>query len=152
MASNEGFKSVVGGWQCLFCGAVVSDPYKPRHEHIDCDPQASALAIHLGVDVHCIEETRHSSDTYECEHEPGEWRVLTEREREKAADEALESYIDECIMPAVENEALKQYFDRAAWKRDALISDGYGHTLSPYDGAEEEEKIDGVWYFIYRVN
>lgn len=159
MSENEGFKSVVGGWQCLFCGAVVSDPYKPRHEHIDCDPQASALAIHLGVDVHCIEETRHSSDTYECENEPGEYRVLTESERETAADESLDSYIDECIfgqLSAKEHgsiaEALERYFDRAAWKRDALMSDGYGHTLSPYDGQEHEVKVGDTWYYIYRVN
>lgn len=85
------------------------------------------------------------------ESEPGEYRVLTETERETAVDEALESYIDECLIPRVKG-PLAQYFDRAAWKRDALMSDGYGQTLSPYDGNEHEERIDGDWYFIYRVN
>lgn len=165
MTSNEGFKSVAGGWQCLMCGMVVDDPYKPRHEHGDHDMQVAALAIHLGVDPKSIEETRHSSDTFECEHEPGEYRVLTESERERAANEALESHIDDCIFGNLRGEygkkggmmanmlnTLERYFDRASWKRDALISDGYGHTLSGHDGQEHEVKIGDTWYFIYRVN
>ena len=36
--------------------------------------------------------------------------------------------------------------------QDAVSSDGRGHFLSGYDGAENEEKVDGVWYFIYRTN
>lgn len=125
----------------------------------DVDGKVEALARHLDVDPSTIEETRHSDDCFECSEKPGEYRVLTESERETAADEALDSYIDEWLFAAMSDrlddsivDTLKQYFDRDAWKRDALLSDGYGHTLSPYDGAEEEEKIDGVWYFIYRVN
>lgn len=125
----------------------------------DVEEPIAALAIHLDVDPESIEETRHSSDTYECEDEPGEYRVLTESERETATDESLESYIDECIfgqLSAKEHgsivETLERYFDRAAWKRDALMSDGYGHTLSPYDGQEHEVKVGDTWYYIYRVN
>ncbi len=115
------------------------------------DPKVAALAAHLNVSPGTIEECRHSDDTFECESEPGEYRVLTESERETAADEALESYIDECILPDASG-ALAQYFDRASWKRDALLGDGYGHTLSGYDGNEHEQQIDGTWYYIYRVN
>lgn len=164
MAENEGFVSVVGGWQCQKCAMVVADPYKPRHEHGDADPEVVALALHFEVDPISIEQCHHSGNTFECEHEPGEYRVLTESERESAADDALESYIDECIIEQAKAEArdnaaltslvkvLSDHFDRAAWKREALVNDGYGHTLSPYDGEEHEVKIGDTWYYIYRVN
>lgn len=33
---------------------------------------------------------------------------------------------------------------------DAISADGRGHFLSSYDGCENEEKINGTWYYIYR--
>lgn len=239
MTEKSGFVSVVGGWQCQQCAAIVADPYRPPHvctpsplEYVtidgrtlpvntvpeielatralteaginsaevwrsphglewirengdpdavktghvllaatdsgptEYDPKVRALAAHLNVRPDTIEKTRHSDDCFECESEPGEYRVLTSEEREKAADEALESYVDECIIEQAKASAkhardeglasivdtLARYFDRAAWKRDALLSDGYGHTLSSYDGEEHEEKVGDTWYYIYRVN
>lgn len=35
---------------------------------------------------------------------------------------------------------------------DAIACDGRGHFLSTYDGEENEESINGVMFFIYRVN
>ena len=35
---------------------------------------------------------------------------------------------------------------------DAIMSDGRGHFISRYDGNENEELIDGTWYYIYRVD
>jgi hypothetical protein len=125
------------------------------------DEKKAALAAHLKVSADTIEECSHSDDCFECESEPGEYRVLTESEREEAAGEALESYIDECLFGQIKAdfkgqesllETFERYFDRAAWKRDTLINNGYGHTLSGYDGNEREERIDGTWYYIYRVN
>ncbi len=127
------------------------------------DPKIAALAAHLKVSPDTIEVCRHSDDTFECESEPGEYRVLTDSEREKAAEEAFDSYVEECIFEQVKAESkgtgvaglvetLIRYFDREAWKSDALDSDGYGHTLSSYDGNEWEEKIGDTWYYIYRVN
>ena len=113
-----------------------------------------ALAAHLKVEPGEVESTRHDETQFTCD--GAEYRVLTESERETAADESLESYIDECLLAELPKgslgNTLRQYFDRAAWKRDALLSDGYGHTLNGYDGSEEEQKIDGVWFYIYRVN
>jgi hypothetical protein len=34
----------------------------------------------------------------------------------------------------------------------ATSADGYGHFLSPYDGEEQEEKIEDTWFYIYRMN
>lgn len=42
--------------------------------------------------------------------------------------------------------------DKDHFVKDAILSDGRGHFLSPYDGEENEIKVKGVWYFIYRTN
>ena len=108
-----------------------------------------ALAAHLKVEPSEVEASHYDDTMLTCD--GAEYRVLTESERETAADESLESYIDECILAEVPN-TLRQYFDRDAWKRDALLSDGYGHTLNGYDGEENELTVGGVWFYIYRVN
>lgn len=67
MAENEGWKSVVGGWQCGKCGAIA--PRYAPHEHTcetEMDPKVAALAIHLKVKPDTITEVRHSDDTFEC--------------------------------------------------------------------------------------
>jgi hypothetical protein len=117
----------------------------------DFSPKVRALSAHLDVNYDTISECKYDDNMFESTDEPGEYLVLTESEREQAADEALENYIDECILPGVP-ESFRNYFDREAWKRDALMSDGYGHTLAYYDGNEDECQIDGEWYYIYRVN
>ena len=38
-----------------------------------------------------------------------------------------------------------------AWKRDARM-DGRGHSLSSYDGHENEETVEGTTFYIYRIN
>lgn len=35
---------------------------------------------------------------------------------------------------------------------DAIIEDGRGQFISHYDGQENEEIVDGVTYYIYRIN
>lgn len=79
-----------------------------------------------------------------------EWRVLTEDEADAAFDEHLDSVLDDCILPDLD-EALQCYFDRDAWKRDASF-DGRGHHLNSYDGTEYEESVNGETYYIYRTN
>jgi len=36
--------------------------------------------------------------------------------------------------------------------KDAILSDGRGHFLSSYDGAENEIEVNGTYYYIYREN
>lgn len=36
--------------------------------------------------------------------------------------------------------------------QDAVNWDGRGHFLNYYDGSENEEKVDGEIYYIYRLN
>lgn len=80
-----------------------------------------------------------------------EYEVLTDEEADERWDEELQYYIDECIMPEIKDDMLRNYFDEEAWKRDARF-DGRGHAISRYDGCENEEKINDTWYYIYRQN
>ena len=77
-----------------------------------------------------------------------EYLVLTDDEADSTMEDALDNYIDECIIPEIPD-AWANYFDSEAWKRDARM-DGRGHILNRYDGTEYEEKVNGTWYYIYR--
>ena len=84
-----------------------------------------------------------------------EYLVVTDDEADELWDEDLENYIEECILPEL-NERYQQYFDNEAWKVDARY-DGRGHSLNRYDGNEDEETVyneNGVkeTYYIYRQN
>lgn len=114
----------------------------------DTDPRCAALASHLDCTLESVSECRYGDNQYESTDEPGEYLVVTDSEADELWDAALESYIDECILPETSG-PLAQYFDREAWKRDAR-HDGRGHALSPYDGDEHDVKVDGETYYIYR--
>ena len=77
-----------------------------------------------------------------------EYAVGTDREADDAWDQSLESYIDECIMPEIKDENLRNYFDCEKWKRDAK-HDGRGHSLASYDGNEIEL---GGGFAAFRIN
>jgi hypothetical protein len=48
--------------------------------------------------------------------------------------------------------ALAMIDDKDHFVDDAIKADGRGHFLSGYDGEENEVKLNGVYYFIYRTN
>lgn len=79
-----------------------------------------------------------------------DYRVLTDSEADDAWEESLDNYLEECIYPELTGN-LKNYFDDDAWKKDARY-DGRGHSLSSYDGCENEETVEGVTFYIYRTN
>lgn len=72
--------------------------------------------------------------------------VCTDTEADDLWDKDLESYIDDYLEIPKE---IKKYFDKEAWKEDAKI-DGRGHSLGRYDGYENEEKVNGTYYYIYK--
>ena len=87
-----------------------------------------------------------------------DYRVLTDEEADEAWEESLDNYIEECITPEIDKISegagnLSYYitFDEDAWKRDARM-DGRGHSLSSYDGHENEETVEGTTFYIYRIN
>jgi hypothetical protein len=134
---------------------ILDDDGDPTGEDLpdEIEEKALALAEVLGVSpLGCAYDGAGSlGDLWSSDEEPGEYRVLDESEREQAASEALDSYIDECVLSQIP-EGYRDYFDADRWKQDALNSDGYGHTLASYDGDEQEACIDGTWYYVYRVN
>jgi hypothetical protein len=42
--------------------------------------------------------------------------------------------------------------DKAYFVEEAISADGRGHFLSFYDGEENEQKFNKIYYFIYRQN
>jgi len=108
---------------------------------------------------HCPEDPDDRRDTVDDEiegdgeeysFEGAEYLVLTDDEADAKWDEALENYIDECILPEIPSQ-YRNYFDNKKWKEDAK-DDGRGHSLARYDGHEQEETVDGETFYIYRTN
>lgn len=77
-----------------------------------------------------------------------EYLVCTDSEANELWDEYLENYIEDCILPNID-ENYRNYFDDEAWKSDARM-DGRGHSLSSYDSIEHYEDVNGVEYYIYK--
>ena len=106
----------------------------------DYDEKTPALAEFLECDPDEITKTTWDAFNYGS----AEYQVLTDDEADVLWDEYLDSYIDDCLeIP----ESIEPYFDRDAWKSDAQM-DGRGHSLSSYDGCENESGE----FFIYRTN
>jgi len=78
----------------------------------------------------------------------GEYLVLTDGEADELAEDRIDSYIDECVLPDMEG-ALACYFDR-----ERFISDNMdrANELATYDGKEDYEEINGTTYYIYQTN
>jgi hypothetical protein len=115
------------------------------------DRKTLALAAHLKVSPDTISECRHGDNQYECDAEPGEYLVLTDSEADAAFKVSVENFIDECVLLGFPAQYIG-YFNSEAYIRDVELGDGRGPSLASYDGAEQEQQVDGVWYYIYRVN
>lgn len=79
-----------------------------------------------------------------------EYLVLTDDEADNLLEDSLDNYLEEIIYPELQGN-LKNYFDDEAWKNDARY-DGRGHSLSGYDGNENEEEVNEETFYIYRQN
>lgn len=130
---------------------------------IDTDLKIAALAQFLGCSVEDVSEERHLHYDMEVfSAEGGEYAVATDEEADAAWEQYLDSYIEECIQPELENldaGSLGAYikFDEESWKRDARL-DGRGHSLSGYDEYENEETLaapngaENITLYIFRIN
>ena len=123
----------------LYFLCAESDNYDHARDHRD--------TLREAADGLPIQDRRESQDA-----DDGEYLVLTDDEADEMWDEQLDSYLDECVLPELP-EMARNYFDTKAWKRDAR-HDGRGHSLSGYDGCEEEvyDEEDETTYYIYRTN
>ena len=78
---------------------------------------------------------------------------------EEAKDEYVERRMDEVRDDPVGflrdfgmEESIKDFIDEDDFIEGVIESDGRGHTLSSYDGTENEISFDDEWYYIYRTN
>ena len=108
--------------------------------------KVKALAQHLKTHFSMIGDATYDDNRFEAE--GSDWLVVTDSEADILWDDYLDSYLDECVLPELPENA-QNYFDTEAWKRDARM-DGRGHSLSSYDGTEYCETVDGESYFIYQ--
>ena len=76
-----------------------------------------------------------------------------------AKDEYVERRMDEVRNDPVGflrdfgmEESIKDFIDEDEFIDGVIESDGRGHTLSSYDGVENEVSFDDEWYYIYRTN
>lgn len=137
------------------------------------DPRIQALAKHTGEDPDEIAEASYGENLFEIGRE--EYLVLTDDEADEACTESIKESLyafkpsflvyylvdgmTEKALQAIQelcedaNEPLQALIvDMGHLVNDAVSSDGRGHFLAHYDSEENEETIDGVTYYIYRVN
>lgn len=136
--------------------------------------RSAVLARHLGVERDEI-ESAYEYATFSVG--SAEYRVLTDAEATDAArTEILESvwafrpeFLAAHTVAGVDAETIQTIQDNGKCESnnavllrligdvdhfvdDAIKVDGRGHFLSSYDSEENEIKVDGEWFFIYRVN
>ena len=114
------------------------------------DEKIIALGKHLGLTPSGANEDIELDRDCLYSYSGQEYLVCTDSEADELRDECLENYIEDCILPELE-EGLRGYFDNEAWKRDARY-DSRGDYLNTYDGYEYEEEVNGTSYYIYRQN
>ena len=105
-----------------------------------------ALAQHLGCHFSLVEETTYNDNCFEAEGK--EWLVVTDSEADQLWDDAMDNYLDECVLSELPSN-VQNYFDTESWKEDAKM-DGRGHSLNHWDGCEYYEEVDGETYYIYQ--
>ena len=78
---------------------------------------------------------------------------------QEAKDSYVERRMDEVRddpMDALRNfgmeDRVADFIDEDSFIEDAISTDGRGHTLSSYDGNEDEIVFNDEWYYIYRTN
>ena len=136
-------------------GANPAKTMKDETPHLpiedEPDPRIAALRAHLELEPEEYDDIEEGYSNTVFEVGQAEYLVLTDDEADALFDEMLDQYIDDCVLTEMPDN-LHFYFDDEKFKRDVRISDGRGHTIASYDGAENEEVADGEYYFIYRVN
>lgn len=83
------------------------------------------------------------------EENEGEYLVLTEDEANYRSEEYL---TDDTYLLTSSVEAGRTTESLDDWAKSVIEIDGRGSVLSSYDGCEEQEKINGICYCIYRTN
>ena len=92
-----------------------------------------------------IEELTDDEDSYEFTEE------AKERYVESRMDDVRYDPVSFLRDYGLERE-IENFIDQESFIEDVIRSDGRGHTISSYDGSEDEVEYEGTTYYIYRMN
>ena len=92
-----------------------------------------------------IEELEDDEDSYEFTEE------AKERYVESRMDDVRYDPVSFLRDYGLERE-IENFIDQESFIEDVIRSDGRGHTISSYDGSEDEVEYEGTTYYIYRMN
>lgn len=165
-ADKEDKAEALEGWYWWTCcpgclpDSEASGPFESEAEAIEdagggeYGEALIALAEDLGCEPSEIGEE--SNDYFGLtifSYDSAEYAVGTDDEADAAWDQALDSYIEDCLQPEIDRLELGSLchylkFDEEMWKRDARM-DGRGHALASYDG-DETELANG--FVAFRIN
>ena len=92
-----------------------------------------------------IEDLKDDEDSYEFTEE------AKERYVESRMDDVRYDPVSFLRDYGLERE-IENFIDQESFIEDVINSDGRGHTISSYDGSEDEVEYEGTTYYIYRMN
>lgn len=154
--------------------SYIDEKYEDAFDGFEDDVLNKIIALAKFEDVDVLEVGTGNVDDNEFEVSGKTYLVLTDDEADKKATDyireslwafnadflafytGMPTEMFEAVQPQCEgaNDAVIRCVERAGSVEDfaaqAIRADGRGHFLSPYDGREDEETVDGETYYIYR--
>ena len=120
--------------------------YQEQLEEIEDDPTIEEELVNLIEELEeRIEDIEEDDDYYEYTEEAKENYV--ESHKQDVKDDPV-AWLRDYGM----EDRMDQFIDKEEFIDDVIISDGRGHTISSYDGEENEIEYNNEWYYIYRMN
>jgi hypothetical protein len=121
----------------------------------DTPEKCFALSNQLKLSLEELEDIKRDRGNYYI-YEKEEWLIADEDEVDEIEREYVEQMIDECWLYEYEVEEKKTgrsnplltYLDKNKWIDDWCGN--RGENLSSVDGVEYEEKVNDVWYYLYK--
>ena len=77
---------------------------------------------------------------------------IKENPLDKLEEMGIVSFRNNRVEDDRQGRELLKFIDKEAYIEECIDIDGRGHTLSSYDGQENEIYYEGTMYFIYRIN
>ena len=120
--------------------------YQEQLEETEDDPTIEEELVNLIEELEeRIEDIEEDDDYYEYTEEAKENYV--ESHKQDVKDDPV-AWLRDYGM----EDRMDQFIDKEEFIDDVIISDGRGHTISSYDGEENEIEYNNEWYYIYRMN
>ena len=114
-------------------------------EELDSDVEIEVTQDRIDELEERKEDIKMDDDNYEYTEEAKDNYV--ERRKDEVKDDPV-GFLRDFGM----EESIKDFIDEDDFIEGVIESDGRGHTLSSYDGTENEISFDDEWYYIYRTN